>query len=613
MAGRVALLCLPFASARRPSLQIGLLAGLARGVGWQADPQHLNLEFAKLVGPERYEALCQHRGTLLSEWLFAGAAFGDGEDDAAVELSLAGYDFGLLTGELGLSPDDVRGWLRRVRRVLVPLYLETLLHSRDWGQYDVVGFTSTFQQNVASFAFARRLKEEFPGVVTLFGGANFDGQMGLEYLRVLDFVDYAAVGEGDQSFPAFLTALSRGTPDRVPGIARRTPEGEVRVEGECAPFDDLDSLPTPDYDDYFDRAERLGLPAATGRAHVDLPVETARGCWWGQKHHCIFCGLNSETMRFRRKSAQRAVAEINELSTRYKSLGIEAVDNILDLSYLSTVLPEVAERGHDFDIFYETKSNLAPEDLAVLARAGVRRIQPGIESLSTPLLQVMRKGTTGIRNVAFLKWCRRFGIRPSWNLLWGFPGEQPEHYEQQLATVAMIPHLQPPDGEGRLWLERFSPMFVTPQEFGVRDVRPLASYQSVYPSTLDVERAAYFFEYEMDGALPEAAFEPLREALAGWRDAWAGGERPPQLVSRKGPGFVEVSDRRPGWETGSYLLEGLLAEVHVACERRPVALDKVATGCDRSVEEVTEVAAALARRGLLLVEGRYALSLAVAA
>src|SRR3954465_271775 len=39
-------------------------------------------------------------------------------------------------------------------------------------------------------------------------------------------------------------------------------------------------------------------------------IETARGCWWGAKNHCTFCGLNGETMGFRAKSADRVMTEI---------------------------------------------------------------------------------------------------------------------------------------------------------------------------------------------------------------------------------------------------------------------------------------------------------------
>jgi radical SAM superfamily enzyme YgiQ (UPF0313 family) len=44
-------------------------------------------------------------------------------------------------------------------------------------------------------------------------------------------------------------------------------------------------------------------------------METARGCWWGAKHHCTFCGLNQNDMAFRAKSPQCAMDELVHLGT----------------------------------------------------------------------------------------------------------------------------------------------------------------------------------------------------------------------------------------------------------------------------------------------------------
>ena len=71
----------------------------------------------------------------------------------------------------------------------------------------------------------------------------------------------------------------------------------------------------------------------------------------------------------------------------------------------------------------------------------------------------MNKGITGIDQVRFLKWAAYYGISCSWFVLRGFPGETPEDYVQQLATLRLIPHYQPPQGAGTVpvRLEKFSP------------------------------------------------------------------------------------------------------------------------------------------------------------
>jgi hypothetical protein len=60
--------------------------------------------------------------------------------------------------------------------------------------------------------------------------------------------------------------------------------------------------------------------------------------------HCTFCGLNGSSMQFRSKSADRAIAEIHHLLTTYGNRPLAAVDNIIDHSYLNTVVPRLKER-----------------------------------------------------------------------------------------------------------------------------------------------------------------------------------------------------------------------------------------------------------------------------
>ena len=92
-----------------------------------------------------------------------------------------------------------------------------------WNNTRLVGFTSTFQQNSASLALARLLKERYPNMIILFGGANFDGDMGVELVRSVDWIDAAVAGEGDLAFPRLLSALATGDdPSTIPGLIWRT-------------------------------------------------------------------------------------------------------------------------------------------------------------------------------------------------------------------------------------------------------------------------------------------------------------------------------------------------------------------------------------------------------
>ena len=75
----------------------------------------------------------------------------------------------------------------------------------------------------------------------------------------------------------------------------------------------LAELPIPDYDDYFEE-----LQGSLYRAAIlpGLPVEMSRGCWWGQKSHCTFCGLNGGGMNYRSKAPEQVLEEIDALVDR---------------------------------------------------------------------------------------------------------------------------------------------------------------------------------------------------------------------------------------------------------------------------------------------------------
>ncbi|GAA0962898.1 RiPP maturation radical SAM C-methyltransferase [Kribbella koreensis] len=578
---RTVLVSMPFMDVDRPSIQLGLLKAIAGQQGFDVRTLHANLDFAAQLGVELYRKLSEHRGRLVGDWLFSLEAFGDEAPDVEGAL-LADHDFGYLG-------DDADQLLRRIRDVEVPLFLDNLLETLPWKDVQVVGFSCTFQQSVASFAFARRLKERYPEIVTVFGGANFDGEMGRELARSIDCIDHAVVGEGDTAFPALLRKLAEGN--------------ELGKVGSQPLMTRMADLPAPDYDEYFERSRRLGVFPDD----LWIPFESARGCWWGAKHHCTFCGLNGTTMQFRSKPAERVVAELAGQAARYQTSRFEAVDNIIDMAYLKDLFPALIDAGTDYELFYEVKANLSRAQLELLAKGGVRVLQPGLESLSSNVLRLMDKGVRAAQNVNLLRWAQYYGIQVEWNILWGFPGETAQDYADQASVVPELVHLRPPSSAARIWMERFSPLFSSP---GRRS--PESSYRHVYPAGVDLGKVAYFFEYDLPGALPDSAYDELRKSVDEWKTAWTG-DRLPTLRYWSSPGRVEIYDsRRPGRE-GTYTFQKALADIYLACSDRPTTASAVGRSLELPVEAVREAFAGFAERGLVFLDEDLAVALAVPA
>ncbi len=555
---KVALVTMPWARTDTPSIQCGLLKAEASQYGHDVDVFDLNLEAAALVGPEFYAVVLEistRRQVFLGEWLFGGSAYADPPDPAAY------FDgFPDLVEALGLRGITIAE-LTRLRDDVLPDWVAAQArHIGDCG-YDVVGFSSTFEQNVASFALARHIKLVSPGVVTVFGGANFDGKMGKEYLRVLPFIDYAVIGEADLVFPVFLAYLAGGqSPIGLPGVWGRV-DGAVAGEGTGPMVVDMNALPVPDYGDYFAALRRLGRRSVLCQPER-LLFEGSRGCWWGEKHHCTFCGLNRLGMHFRAKSPDRAFGELTELARRYQVNTIDTTDNILDMGYLSTLCHQLRDASWDPSLFFEVKANLTRSQLRLLSQAGVHRIQPGIESLSTHVLGLMRKGSTMLINVNLLKWARFYDVYVGWSILSGFPGEHDADYEEQIELIPSLYHLPPPLGTTPVYLERFSPYYT--DDFPIRDVRPFDAYSFIYPvAGIDLNRVAYFFDYQADGVVSADVYQRLEKAVELWRARWESGPSP-VLSYARGPGWLSIKDTR-GQEQRKMTMTGWKAEVYQYC------------------------------------------------
>jgi ribosomal peptide maturation radical SAM protein 1 len=609
---RTALVNMPWARVDAPSIQCGLLASVARQHGHECEVHYLNLRLAAAIGGSRYEAIAElqsERLHMFGEWLFSYAAFGDvtPEQEYFREFPELAETW---RGIAGTDLDD----LVTFRRETLPAWLESCLDGIAWRRYDVVGFSSTFFQNTATLALGRMIKERAPEVTLVYGGANFDGEMGVEFQRHLPWLDYVVSGEGDVAFPALLHAIAAGSSEDIPGVSRRDSAGGSNPAGDSERLHDLDRLPVPDYQDYFHELARLDRHRVLAGTAVKLPLELSRGCWWGAKHHCTFCGLNALGMAYRAKTGDRALTELSELLRDYPAVHIEAVDNILDMKHLTTVCAELAGRRWDVSIFFEVKANLTREQLHTLQQAGIHRIQPGIESLSTNVLRLMRKGSTSLINIRLLKWARYYGIKLDWNILTGFPGEVDADYTDQARLIPQLVHLQPPAGCGRLWLERFSPYF-TDSSLGMSNVRPRAVYRYLYPDRLDHSKIAYFFDYDTAEQVGRTAREALVTAVDRWCARWSTGERRPNLFYQRLPEKLTIIDSR--WdEPRKAVLTGWRAAAYEACGDAPRTAASVrqelSTGSPAvTVEAVGSFLAGCCRAGVMAADEGKFLSLAL--
>ena len=571
LSSEVALIFMPSASVLQPSMALGQIQAQLLEAKQKVFSWYLNIEFARAFGVADYEIIGNQRGVAvqLGEWLFAEAAWGEPTAMPEAEfLSVADIETSALSHDYG---DPIKRILD-IRRELVPKFLDDAAQKLcAIPQLRVVGFSCMFFQTLPSIALSRRIKELRPEIKIVFGGPSMHGEMGRSYMEVLPWLDVVAIGEADRTIPSLFKGLIQGEiPSNLGDTLWREGVGHPIQEGGAPiPADDalLDALPVPDFTEYFFAMKQTGFLADRSiQERIYVPYETSRGCWWGQKKHCTFCGLNSLGMSYRSKSPERALEIISESRKRWGIKKLFAVDNILPQNYYETVLPALKEGplSGDLEIFCEIKTNVTREKIKILADAGVKHIVPGIESLSSNMLRCIDKGVTALHNTYALKLFSEYGVMPGWGLLIRIPGERAEDYSEMTALVPKLVHLHPPFGGPRqIEMHRFSPYHFRSEKF-VHSYKPQNWYQGLFPEgLLDINKVAYYFDAEWRDVVDIALHKPLSEVIWRWVDLWRDRSRTPKLtVQSNDRGGVDIFDSRADEKFGTWRLDSTEAALY---------------------------------------------------
>ena len=601
---KIALINMPFANLQMPSLALTQLKSVVESRFKDqvtVDVFYLNHDFAHYLGKDLYSTILggEAQNSGLGDWIFRQVDFPDQPNN--LNLYLSRY-FPLQNSEVNALKSAILEKRRGLDR-----FLDELVTKYALDQADVVGFTSMFAQNVASFALARKIKERNPKSIVVMGGANCESPMGQVIVKHVDAIDYVFSGPGLKSFPQFVEHAMAGELAKVnfvKGVFNK--KNYMFHTGPDAIGEEL-SIEVPVELDFEPFLHTLDENFPHNEVDPILLFETSRGCWWGERAHCTFCGLNGTTMAYRAMSPELALTQFDSLFRFAPKVSrLDAVDNILPRNYLSEVLPFV-KTPESMSMFYEVKADLSEADVEVLAKARVKHIQPGIESLATSTLKLMKKGTSAFRNLCLLKFCAVYEIEPGWNLLVGFPGEGEDVYQAYMNNLHLLTHLPPPTGVYPVRFDRYSPYFVKAAEYQL-ELQPLDFYSLIYPFPAEsLAQLAYYFSDTRIGADYALAvskwIERLKEKVEQWKVRWDNGGPPPKLFLRKQEDKNVIYDSRYG-KSVEYAISDVGARILHSVEVKPK--DLVDLGREFSGFDATKEMAFLQEKGLVFEEkGRY--------
>ncbi|MDH3394448.1 MAG: hypothetical protein OEL66_10610, partial [Desulfobulbaceae bacterium] len=271
---RLALISMPWPLFNRPSIQLGTLKAYLREHPWlQVETFHPFLSVAQRLGTSRYHWISQN--VWVCEALYTSLLFPEQREQAHRIIDKA----------LRSAPRDIRFDIDQTETLLSDELFRWRDHEQ-WQRFNLIGFSVCFNQLAPSLTGAKAIKEIAANTPIVFGGSSCAPRVARSLLSTFQEIDYAIIGEGEKPLLDLCRHLAENAP--IPpqaltaGNAINLP---LAGSNQYSQIQSLDTLPVPDYDDYFRDIQHL---FAAEPFIPELPMEFSRGCWWGK---CAFCNL----------------------------------------------------------------------------------------------------------------------------------------------------------------------------------------------------------------------------------------------------------------------------------------------------------------------------------
>lgn len=505
---------MPFASLKFPSLGLHILQSIANRKGLSSNILYLSNLLAMCIGKKDYEAIYrQSRIGLLGERLFTRSAYGTEPLGSPVE-ELFAPDMGEKEHSLKELFEcfyENEELIDKARMLEIEEICHAFINSCSEEilkfNYKIVGCSTMFEQTNSAIALINRIKKSDNSIVTIIGGANCEKDMSSGIAALSDSIDYVFSGESEQTFNSFVDSY----------INNKLPESRIYCGEPLKDFDEYGSL---DYSDFFRQLRQM--PESEMPDDIAVLMESSRGCWWGAKNKCTFCGINKERECYRQKTDERILEEFLGTTKKYPGIRVQMTDNIMPYEYFNTFVKDLIGQENKVPVFYEQKANLDYDKLVQLCDAGIKSIQPGIESLSTGMLKLLNKGVKAWQNILLLRNGRSLDMDIHWNLLWGAPGDEEAFYKEILDILPLISHFQPPVNFSHIDIHRFSRYYEYPEKYKIENLSPSKKYKNVFPDNADLSLLAYSFSGEYNCGAYEniELIKSIYQTVNRWKSQW---------------------------------------------------------------------------------------------
>lgn len=386
--------------------------------------------------------------------------------------------------------------LQEIAEQIIQLNPKFICHSFTFGDY-----------NFASTLF-KIIKGRLPNITVIAGGSNCTPEFSAKLMSFIPEIDYVVCDETYDTVVALIKHFLFGVP--LSENIKCFISDHRKIATATNKIKTLEILPCPDFDDFVAEISDAHLRIEK----IILPYEISRGCWWGEKKPCAMCGYFGNQKCFLIKSVEKVKREITFLMTKYNVSYFRLTDLV---EPQRKYLQDLKNTGFSniVNLFWELRPNITTSDVALLRSLGLFYAQIGLESLSTEELRYINKGTTAINNIFCLINLYTYKIHCVWNFLYGFEDDQKSWYEDAIAIMPLLYHLQPPDPR-QVWINKCSTIYKSSDK---TKLSPIGN--NIFYKNLTDDFNVFFKSFP----LPNMAqtYLELNQAISLWKNAFNAG------------------------------------------------------------------------------------------
>jgi len=574
---KILLISMPFASPLTPSIQLGTLHAYLKNKGIPADVYHAYLKCADTLGPELYYFISSILFT--DELYYPALLYPDHFNKYGRKIK--NYYNKTIKKYTYIKPVLFEAVLDKIRS-----FNEELLTSINFSKYSLIGFSVTYDQLRPSLYLAREIKQKYPHISIVFGGAGCAGELGIGLLESFNEIDFVVSGEGEETLASLFQGLKNKKFNDIKGLIWRS-DSSVKFNGPPEKLS-AEHLPIPEYEDYFTKLETYSLELKDFiRNHISIPIEGSRGCWWNK---CTFCNLNMQYSSYREKSVDQIVHEIDCQVAKYQCQSIRFMDNVQRVNDFDELMKRLKSLKKNLNIFLEIRAGrLKKEDYQLMQSAGVKTVQIGVEAFAKGMLKKMNKGVTTIENIAALKYCQEFGILPLYNLIINYPNESDPDFQESAENINFLKNFVPPASVISMQLCHQSPVFNDAERFNIKEKRMPKNALWFFPDKIWKTFIPLKYNYTKILDLKDKTAE-WQELFNAWKQTGEKRISIPLLYYQDSTDFLSITDNSSRVPSKS-ILKGIERELYLFCDTiqtRENILKRFTNLSNSQMEEITK-------------------------